>query len=54
VHQIFAWQDLRYAQARERAKERKITVTQAMSELARMDPAGHQKWVESQGPLPVI
>lgn len=42
------------AQARERAKERNITVTQAMRELAKMDPAGHRAWVESQGPLPII
>lgn len=42
------------AQAKERARERNITTTQAMKELAAMDPAGHQKWVESQGPLPVL
>lgn len=42
------------AMARERAKERNTTVTDAMKELAKMDPAGHSKWVDSQGPLPVL
>lgn len=41
------------AMARERAMERKTSVTEAMKELARLDPAGHKAWVESQGTLPV-
>jgi hypothetical protein len=37
--------------ARARAMERRTTVTEAMKELARMDPAAHRRWVEAQGPL---
>ncbi len=43
------------AAAKDRAVERKITVTQAMQELARMDPEAHQAWLDkTAGPVPVV
>lgn len=42
------------AEARARAVERKITVTEAMRELVSLNPEMHRKWLESQGPVPII